>query len=52
MKTVMGKGTENRAGFAGIIVKVDVDADLSKRRSSSSSRRWFGAAPSRTTSSG
>ena len=28
--TLMGKATENRAGFTGIIVKVEVDADLSQ----------------------
>ena len=30
VNTLMGKGTENRAGFTGITVKVDVDADLSR----------------------
>ena len=30
VSTLMGKGTENRAGFTGITVKVDIDADLSR----------------------
>jgi putative redox protein len=30
VNTLMGKGMENRAGFGGITVKVDVDADLSQ----------------------
>ncbi len=28
--TLMGKAQENRAGFTGITVKVDIDADLSR----------------------
>ncbi len=30
VNTLMGKGTEHRAGVTGISVKVDVDADLSR----------------------
>ncbi len=30
LSTLLGRGTENRAGFAGITVKVDIDADLSR----------------------
>ncbi len=28
VSTLLGRGTENRAGFTGITVKVDIDADL------------------------
>jgi uncharacterized OsmC-like protein len=30
VNTLLGKGTENRAGFRGITVKVDIDADVSR----------------------
>ncbi len=30
VNTLLGKGTENRAGFTGITAKVDIDADMSR----------------------
>ena len=30
VNTLMGKGTENRAGFTGLTAKVDIDADMSR----------------------
>ncbi len=32
VNTLLGKGTENRAGFTGITAKVEVDADLSREQ--------------------